>query len=83
MCLNKRRTLILFESSESESPSDSESESESECKSESETESEGESASQSESERGAQRRENFAFATPARAARRKIVQAMNLQKTQW
>ena len=42
---------------------DSESESESECKSESETESEGESASQSESERGAQRRENFAFAS--------------------
>ena len=59
---------------ESESPSESESESESECKSESETESEGESASQSESERGAQRRENFAFAKLARAARRKILQ---------
>ena len=31
----------------------------------------------------AQRGENFAFATLARAARRKILQAMNLQKTQW
>ena len=61
--------------SESESPSESESESESECKSESETESEGESASQSESERGAQRRENFAFAKLARAARRQFCNA--------
>ena len=60
---------------ESESPSESESESESECKSESETESEGESTSQSESERGAQRRENFAFAKLARAARRKFCNA--------